>query len=279
MHSAALIAARPAWSERLNERLHPGAHVILLTSDEYESIEARRAGFELRDTLLLLWPQMTSFAFLLRVPLPGTTTDQVDDTGTGMLNVAACRIGLTTETHSSGPHKPRNTMIKGMVGGTETIAHAHGRWPANACFIHGPACQRVGEARIDGHKGYPNGPGGSSSQFSQKGTATTRTSAWQGHADADGKETVAVWECQDNCPAKLLDAQSGVLKSGTFNQASRKAANAIYGKFDGYKDPKQYEASSGGASRFYPQFASPWELLDWLRALVGVPAGDLLEEV
>jgi site-specific DNA-methyltransferase (adenine-specific) len=55
----------------------------------------------------------------------------------------------------------------------------------------------------------------------------------------------------DEQAAKMLDEQSGTLKSGKFNQASKSAENSIYGKHDGYADPKQYEASSGGASRFF----------------------------
>jgi DNA modification methylase len=55
----------------------------------------------------------------------------------------------------------------------------------------------------------------------------------------------------DEEAAKALDKQSGNLKSGKFNQASKKAENSIYGKHDSYKNPKQFEASEGGASRFF----------------------------
>jgi len=55
----------------------------------------------------------------------------------------------------------------------------------------------------------------------------------------------------DDEAAQMLDEQSGVLKSGKFNQASKKAENAIYGKHEAYKNPIQFEASEGGASRFF----------------------------
>ena len=90
----------------------------------------------------------------------------------------------------------------------------------------------AGTQRIDGHKGYPNGPGGSSSQFSQKGTRTNRTDAWTGHADADGKETIPLWRCEQGCPAGILTM-----------------ANA----------------------RYFPQFTTSGEVLDWLRRLIQVP--------
>lgn len=55
----------------------------------------------------------------------------------------------------------------------------------------------------------------------------------------------------DEEAAAELDEQSGILKSGKFNQASKKAENSIYGKHESYKNPKQFEASQGGASRFF----------------------------
>ena len=288
MHSAAIIAAKAQWSAHLSERLHPGAHVALLTADEYQAIEARRAGFEIRDTLLLLWPQTTSFAFLLRTPFPGGTTDQIEMTGTGVLHVDACRIAADLSEFFSATGKPRSGMGhakgygmgEGYGGDRANPPHVAGRWPANACFIHGPACQRIGEKRIDGHKGYPNGPGGSSVQFSQKGTVTTRAAAWAGHADADGKETVAVWACQDDCPVKLVDKQSGITTSGAMKrEVPGYEGNSATPFLRGRSGPSNQHGDSGGASRFYPQFASPWELLGWLRTLISTPGGQLLEEV
>lgn len=250
MHAGALIAARSAWADNLHARLLPGAHVILLTADENMAVEGRKLGFELRDTLLLLWPQAASFAFLFRKEADeDTIAEQVATTSAGSLNIEVCRIQGGIKQATAGRRTIRWGVGQGgctYEKGTGAIFTTEGRWPCNILLIHGPRCQRVGERRIDGHKGYPNGPGGSSSQFSQKGIATTRKSAWAGHADAEGKETITIWDCQPDCPALILDRQSG----------------------DG-----------GSASRFYPQFASPWEALNWLRALIGVPGAELLEEL
>ncbi len=287
MHSGALIAARPAWSERLGERLHPGAHVILLTSDEHRAIEARKGGFELRDTLLLLWPQTTSFAFLLRVPVAASSVlEQVAGTATGGVNIGACRVNYASESDKTpvvgkgpgglNPGAGANFPHFKENWGMWSVNH-DGRWPPNVALIHGPACRRVGEARIDGHKGYPNGPGGSSTQFSQKGTPTTRKDAWQGHADADGKETIDVWDCQPNCPAKLLDQQTSDLKPRA-NKEPSLGGGGMYGH-PKMNHPFISYGDAGGASRFFPQFASPWELLDWLRTLIRAPGDDLLEEL
>jgi site-specific DNA-methyltransferase (adenine-specific) len=68
---------------------------------------------------------------LARKPFKGTVAKNVVAHGTGALNIDACRIGNQTRTNSSAPGKARSTMVKGMVGGTETVVHDHGRWPAN----------------------------------------------------------------------------------------------------------------------------------------------------
>ena len=93
----------------------------------------------------------------------------------------------------------------------------------------------------------------------------------------------------DEEAAAMLDAQTGTLKSGALEQSSVKAKSLGYG-FDGYANPKTYEPSSGGASRFYycpkasksdrgegnihPTVKSH-NLMRWLVRLIAKP-GDLL---
>lgn len=97
--------------------LLPGAYLVLLTDDELLSIEARIAGLHLRDTLLVLGPGRRSrFGFLFRSPTTLTIAEQVLATGTGGMNIDACRT----------------------LGGNGT-----GRWPTNVTFIHTRACERV----------------------------------------------------------------------------------------------------------------------------------------
>jgi len=49
--------------------------------------------------------------------------------------------------------------------------------------------------------------------------------------------------------------------SGMLNQASVVAENRIYGKHDGYPEPKQYEKNSGSAARFFKQVKTEREIL------------------
>jgi DNA modification methylase len=169
---------------------------------------------------------------VFRKPLEeSTVVAQVLATGTGGLNIDALRI--TTQEN---------------LGGAGEFQQPSGRWPANVLLVHQEGCKQVGTQRVkapvinrfdDGMKPFGDGAG----------HAFTSTQT----GDADGMEEVPVYECEDGCPVKLLDQQSGVLKSGAFDQASKKAENTIYGKHPAYSEPKQYEVSVGGASRFFGQ--------------------------
>jgi hypothetical protein len=274
---SAVVVADSGWAARQKGR-RPGAHIAVLSAKETDAIEGRNAGFELRDTILVLRAGSVSFVFLFRVPLVNSLIATVQE-GHGALNIDACRVRWKSEAERKSALPGSMPKANDSVGTFQTrdrteespedFQSALGRWPCNVVLIHGASCRLIGEQRVEGHKGYPNGPGGSSAQFSQKGVATNRTKAWVGHADAEGKETIAMWECEDACPAKRLDRQSGILTSGSFDQASRAADNAIYGKFDGYSNPKKYAGNSGGASRFFPQFESERKFTDWVALLIG----------
>lgn len=61
------------------------------------------------------------------------------------------------------------------------------------------------------------------------------------------------WECHPGCPVGMLDAQSGVLKSGALAPLTKeKSTRGIYGEFN-QANINTFPASSGGASRFFYQ--------------------------
>jgi len=104
---------------------------------------------------------------------------------------------------------------------------------------------------------------------------------------------------QGRWPANLIhDGSQMVLDlfpettSGAFNQASKKAENNIYGKHSEYKDPKQYEKSTGSAARFFycaktakkdrgetnnHPTVKPTDLMRYLCRLVTQPGGTVLD--
>jgi hypothetical protein len=147
---------------------------------------------------------------LLRKPLEGSVAENTLKHGCGAININATRVD--------------------------------GRWPANFILIHKEDCELKGTKKVKGHKGYPNGPGGIWSKKYQEEHQKDRSltdvktvkdnEAWVGHADEDGKETVADWACVESCPVKELQ-----------------------GYKEGYND-------DGGASRFFKQFteeAKTWD--------------------
>ena len=77
-----------------------------------------------------------------------------------------------------------------------------------------------------------------------------------GHADKDGKETVANWICEPGCPVARLDEQSGVLRARG-NIGVSGGGGGMYGHG---KTTNDFGAGdTGGASRFYKQVGGSGE--------------------
>ena len=107
------------------------------------------------------------------------------------------------------------------------------------------ACKRVGSKKIDapvinrftdGMKPFGNGAG------------HEYTSIKTG--DADGKEEIPVYDCEEGCPVDALDQQAGIRKSsgGVLNRAGIGFGGKAKGN-QGYAHP-----SEGTASRFFQNF-------------------------
>lgn len=90
--------------------------------------------------------------------------------------------------------------------------------------------------------------------------------------DADGKESVADWDCQPDCPVRLLDAQSGerpVSGSAKLGRAHYQTPNSTDSWSGGWgrgSSPSINDA--GGASRYFPQFESLAQAAQWLNKLI-----------
>jgi len=264
--------------------LHTGAHVVLLTEDERDAVELRRRGLEFRDTVLILGPQGTRYGLLFRVPLHDTVVEQVLSTGTGAINIDACRVP-TGESLNGGAYAKegadRDTYEVWRykrLGGAGEFQQPNGRWPANLILMHAAGCKVLDPRKVRG--GHDT-----TGVWGKSGSDHTYGGGWvrdarrrrNGYTDEDGMEVIPNWSCVDGCPAKALDKQSGILTSGKLNQSSVVAENRIYGKHKGYSNPLQYQPNSGGASRFFHQFQTDAELLAWFRLLITPPEGVLHE--
>lgn len=135
-----------------------------------------------------------------------------------------------------------------------TSMGTEGRWPANVILGHHPECVPAGVAKIKGHSGYPNGPGGKSMHYSDQDSrgSEVRPEAWAGHADEDGMETVEVWDCHPDCPAHILAEQKGHTdsgKKGPLNHSYTIGGNAAYGGGKGVSTFSH--GDSGSVARFF----------------------------
>lgn len=188
---------------------------------------------------------------VFRKPLGGgLVIENIEALGLGAIHIDAVRIGTQTRTNSSAPQHERTTMTKGMVTGTETTLHNHGRWPANVLLVHSEGCEVVGTKRVpapvinrfdDGMKPFGDGAG------------HPYTSERAG--DADGMEEVPIYVCKDGCPVKLLDAQSGVLTAGASPPKKGLGSAVVYGEANrAGVEQERVQLDGGGASRFFGQF-------------------------
>ena len=200
------------------------------------------AGFEIRDSIVWLYgsgfpkshnlPNGVGTALkpahepicLARKPLAeSTVAANVAAWGTGGLNIDGCRIEGTTrivEKDMTGYHG--NNWGAGHVKAPVLGYHQNtaGRWPANVALSHTEQCRQVGTDR--------------------------------GYADADGRETVAAWECADDCPVRLLDEQSGERRSvGHWPKRKRGEITGWSGGWSDYEQVERHADDTGGASRFF----------------------------
>lgn len=181
-----------------------------------------------------------------------TVALQVLRTGTGTLNIDGCRVrtapkDLEEMKGRSGASSPNAFPGANSAGIWEP--KSQGRWPSNLVFVHSEGCTRVGTQKVDapvinrfvdGAKPFGNGAG-HAYESEQRG-------------DAEGKEEIAVYNCQEGCPVKTLDEQSGHQVSGTAYEPDGKPMNrSIYGATNTLGRTLGY-GDAGGASRYFPQF-------------------------
>jgi DNA modification methylase len=209
---------------------------------------------------------------MFRKPLSEkTVAEQVVKTGTGAINIDACRVGgtdsVTTHSRGSNSAHPSHPTFKtveetGRITAQnlnlDTQSERSGRWPANLLLIHGSECQVIGTKKVkapvinrfeDGMKPFGEGAG--------HGFTSTQT------GDENGEEELPIYECQDGCPVKALDAQSGqsfssggrianIAPSGVYGQGKGLGAGRNFTPEEVRGDPGY--GDTGGASRFFAQF-------------------------
>jgi DNA modification methylase len=178
-----------------------------------------------------------------RKPIEGTVANNVLKWGTGGLNIDGSRIGSDGGTAGAGAGA--RVFGDGLNGPRGNPVEGLGRWPANIILSHTELCNPTGQTLKN-------------KTSAGKRTATFGTQDTQSGGDGSGgwsgyEYETEVYECIEGCPVKLLDEQSGTLKSGAMKSGT-KAQDLQTNSIGAWTDrtlTTEFQASEGGASRFF----------------------------
>lgn len=172
--------------------------------------------------------------------------------GTGVINIDGCRIS-TAENLNGGAYSggersegdwKENSGFKNDK--LQEYSQPSGRFPANVILTHHEECQCKGLKKVKtGRDIEEKGSGGIWDKSS--GLPVGRQ-----YGDENGEDDIEDWECHEDCPIRIMDTQSGLLKSGKAEIGTGREGNFTNGIY-GAKASKiaSCYADSGGASRFF----------------------------
>jgi site-specific DNA-methyltransferase (adenine-specific) len=203
---------------------------------------------------------------LARKPLDDTIAANALLHGTGGLNIDGTRIGYASDADreelAAGVEaiRERGGVMNNSWKNSSDLSGANpasalGRWPANAVLSHTPECRRIGTKRVEATSIH-----GTTTAVRQTGVHSEagghqtigREQPVTGYADADGLEEIEAWECSPDCPARLLDEQSGDRPGMSGGGQHRPEYGG--GMFGAIDSPDTARNDNGGASRFFATF-------------------------
>ena len=187
-------------------------------------------------------------------PLEGNFTQNALKHGVAGLNIDGARIG-TNEVITNHSRGEESAKSKGKYGDSakqethQTVGQQSGRWPSNVLLGHLEGCKRVGIKKVSG-TATSNGDAEIGEESNgvvkslRRGKFINRT--------IDGKETVDAWECQEGCPVKAMDEQSGVRKTTWVSKSHKNNRKDGFLGAVGHPGEQGFN-DTGGASRFFKQ--------------------------
>lgn len=190
-------------------------------------------------------------------PLDGTFASNALTWDCAGLNIDGGRI-TTGESISNHSRSAQAAISKGKFGDSaaqethQTTGQRLGRFPSNLILSHHPECVRVGVRKVKSHNS-DNKETDKTRQGICYGEYAGRING--GYADENGLETIPAWECHEDCPVRMLDAQSGKGKASQTKQSdgrylAKQYADAASGYY-GSRNPENSYDDTGGASRFF----------------------------
>lgn len=258
------------WREALRV-LKPGGHLLAFGGTRtYHRmvVNIEDAGFEIRDQVQ--WVYGSGFPKSHDVSKAIDAAAGAEPIDTGMTKRASIQRNGTGETWERGAfasHPEHTKKVSITQPATPDAERWHG-WgtalkPANEpiCMARKPLTGTVAEnvlawgtgaINVDGCRVNPgetvqgggNGKANNGGRFGAHETNGTRplvqphdAGRWPANFIHDGSDEVV--------------GLFPVTSSGKLNQASVNADNRIYGRHDGYSDPKEYAQNTGSAARFF----------------------------
>lgn len=196
-----------------------------------------------------------------------TYVDNAMQFGVAGFNIDECRIDYRSQAdlESATPQGKCTSKNSGAIGAEPDAGRNMsrvefdrpemlGRYPSNLLFAHHPDCEQKGTRRVKGTK--PHKVFSKVDKYDGWGNITQKHGeVVNKYEDETGHETIEAWNCHPDCPVRMLDEQTGVLKSGDNCYANKTAANYqanSYGKRDrDANKPQVSYGDMGGASRFF----------------------------
>ena len=198
---------------------------------------------------------------LARKPLSEKTiVANVLEHGTGGINIDASRIGFKSEADKSEA-KPQGRATSKMdkIGAQPDAGRdlerleykneqsSQGRFPANLILSHKPGCKQVGTTE---GKGY------TINRFTDGAKPFGDGAGHPFEVEDQGPETIAVWDCDDDCAVKQLDEQSiagGMHCAGKKRKCCKSKQSGEGGLFSvgNHEGNGVRFGDNGGASRFF----------------------------
>ncbi len=150
-----------------------------------------------------------------------------------------------------------------------------GRWPTNLVMTHAAGCKVTGQRKVKTPM-----PTARSRQWGASGGANNwgrGREVGRGDAKTPSMETVPVWSCEEGCPVRLIEAQSGRDGTGRYFPAFRPEPGDTINELVRFCDKtggRERPVTSSGAPHLTPK-ALP--LMRWLVRLVTPPGGTVID--
>ena len=248
------IANDPALWREVFRVLKPGAFLIAFggTRTYHRMVCAiEDAGFEIRDSLH--WIYGSGFPKSLNV------SKAIEPAS------AASAVWSGWGTALKPSHEPIVLARKPLIGtvASNVLAHGAGALNIDGCRVAGinPSIARRETAVRTGHA--PGRPGEQGDNITNRISPETYMAEhpgellgrWPPNTLFTHSDTCTDVECDTDCPVRELDAQSGVRKSGAMAAGTVRAVRkaVCFGEMSA-STTTTFEASEGGASRFFPVF-------------------------